>query len=341
MMKNQDLLFKSSEMHEIPFLYGRLQAFSWANSSPRLINTVDAKGIQSLISEWQKIAYEFLFLDCTRIERFLSHSLTSLKEYLKSNALRTVTIVHTGDGGWNAAESDALRDELKRQLRGIDNHEHSDYVAFGSVPHETLKSVQSIVENCLSSRKLEDASIREYVKSSYFRFDREKRLTSTPLKALGIFKAASMIGRPSVHIQTMLRMADEIERVCSEHSGQEIRLMACSRNSACFAFTLHWLCNSFGVEGVDIVDRLGPSGKFVEEYSSSPTNMHYSYILVTDFIVGGAELRAAVAHAHERGKRILKAVCVGSVVPAEEFHSCGVRALVQLAELGLKLEYRL
>jgi hypothetical protein len=221
---------------------------------------------------------------------------------------------------------------------------------YGARANDEEPRIRRFVLNENNGMQLEDAEITRAFKRCYKTLQPGSRLQSTPLLASGIFRATRVIGHPEQFSWTVLRLADRLEEILDGSHGQipaggETRLLACSRNGAALAYCLPPLVHNVSIDGVDIVDRLGPTHCFVEDYAPSRDDNGVSdinYVYVGDFVVGGTELRAALSHVQERRRHLSHALVLGSVLPAAVYsRDFRLVPLVELQSLGLDLHYSL
>lgn len=343
-------------------VYARLQALVWPWSRTPPYDTViptSVDGLAQLAIHCGTI-HKPLVLNCRRITRVMSHALKPLVEVLQANPDVVVAFYDvdgasiprdTADEGFEL--SSTVAKEFDIQLSGITAiKEWGDIPSlsiFGSRASHYAPTIRKFVTETDQGRKVEDSEIRNAFVRCYQRFPKPARLTSTPLLAGGMFRATRIIREPAQLSWTVLRLADQLEQILDGKHGPppqgETRLLACSRNGAALAFCLPPLAHHLGIEGVDIVDRLGPAHCFVEDYAPfeyEPINSEVSYIYIGDFVVGGTELRAASAHAQERRRHLTHALCLGSVLPAHCYSTdYTLVSLVELQSLGLDLHYSL
>jgi hypothetical protein len=336
-------------------LYLRLQAYIWPLSAQSFYSNVSSVVSASLIPLVIRSGEtgKPLVVNCRRVLRLLSHAMKPLSEACSKNPNATIAFFEVDgsgsitDGMSDSDSQSSVANELELQLRNLGSlifwNNSPSFAIFGRNAQSKSNSVQSFLSGKVN--EVEQVSIENFVRQSYQTFSSPTRLASTPMLASGVFKAAQITGRPDSMSLVVMRLTDMLEEVLTNESvSPEVRLLACSRHGASLAFCVLPFARSLGVEGIDIVDRLGPTHCYIEEYStrrSVPFVDDFSYILISDFVIGGSEIRAAMAHAHERKRRVTHAVCLGSVLDKTDFPSCSLVSLVDLKKLGLDLSYKL
>lgn len=177
-------------------------------------------------------------------------------------------------------------------------------------------------------------------------------LRSTPLWANGFFNAKEILGCPTAFCWFCYAMARQVNHVISKYIkeaiateqevdiSREIRLLACTQNGVSLAVAVsHLLKHDVLIDGkqaevlgVDVIDRFGPSQKFIEEYCSREDRKPLCYVFVGDFVIAGTELKIAEVHSYHRRVRLRDAVVLGSVLKPSECQ--GDRHAVTTGEHG-------
>jgi hypothetical protein len=84
---------------------------------------------------------------------------------------------------------------------------------------------------------------------------------------------------------------------------------------------------------LEIVDHLGPTAEVIEEYSIERSGVPGSYVVVSDFMMGGTEIKIAREHARRRGSRLAGICVIGALLPPEDYQlGVPVEPLVSLPE---------
>ena len=344
------------EKHGVAYL--RLQSLAWQWSLAGDYDMFTPRCAPALLDIIRKAADDErpLVVNCRRMRRLMSHALKTVAEELTTNPKAVVAFCEV-DGSdsvdlyEDGPPAPTLARELEIQLKSASVLKHwkhrPSHIIYGARAGAFENTIASSLKDTAVGINLEDRSIDAAICSCFVRYATPRRLQSTPLKGPGVFKAARLIGRPPIFARIILRLADHIEDALSDDSfilpDSDIRLLACSRNAACIASCLRGFTEQCGIEGVDIVDRLGPVHRYIEDYSTHRRSVdanEVSYIFVSDFVVGGSELRAALARAQEHQRHLTHALCLGSLLPPEAFaHYCRLLRLTDLSALGMGLSY--
>jgi hypothetical protein len=202
---------------------------------------------------------------------------------------------------------------------------------------------RKITEIIQRQEHVEQAHIRQRVTDCFARFEHGKRqrLSSTPLLASGVFNARALISDPMSFVWVCLLLADKVDKLIADDRLRDPRLMAVSLRGSPLAAAVHLLARNEVL--LEIVDHMGPKHKVLEEYSLKGVEPGRSYILISDFIVGGTELKTAQAYAHWNGCRVTHAVTIGCALQPSEYSQqdppeVSVLPLLDLRQLECRME---
>ncbi len=155
------------------------------------------------------------------------------------------------------------------------------------------------------------------------------RLPSTPLLANGSFDLWKVICKS----QILVWLADEMDRrlefawraLCENPTSMPgvrptiaPRLLAVNVRGAVLAYAMLRFGGGY-YDGVEVIDRFGPRHEPVERYESDPFAAETARLLVTDYVVGGTELKLAEASCVSSGGSLPLAVCVGSMLSENDY----------------------
>lgn len=218
---------------------------------------------------------------------------------------------------------------------------------------DSLSSGPESLSNVLQA--IEDHVLRDAIANCFVK--KGQYLRSTPLWANGYFDAQQIIGDPNVFGWIAFSMARRIRNILSSESQRDkaqpadARLLACTQNGAALAMAATHMISRDITAGdndvklnVDVIDRFGPSQKFIEEYASDEWSTPAYYIFVGDFVIAGTELKIAEVHSYHRQTLLKHAVVIGSVLdhrssedgdrPAKQLlHRVKTHSVIHVADL--------
>lgn len=116
-------------------------------------------------------------------------------------------------------------------------------------------------------------------------------------------------------------------------------LFAVSLRASALASGIALLLGDMYVRTLSVIDSTGPRRTVRPPAAFRDWAQHTDFVLVSDFIVGGSELRAAETFAHMHGGRLLAAASIGTALPGAEYNSeCSIDSLCSLSSVTEKFK---
>lgn len=307
-------------------LYGRMKALTWAFSglgSPDVVESSTGKGLSALLPNLRKP----LVLDCSGMSTLEDHAFESLGGILPSI---DVPLLFTNCiAGFASDLERALGAPAVTELptSGDEQGSVSRVLSFGKNPLEP-KTVQKVVAEGFTA---EQRTIKAIIGNTFEknRGGRYQRLHSTPLLASGYFNSRRLVSKSADFVIVCCALNSRFEALLQRLTPPNPALLAVSMHGAPFAAAVSQLTSPH--VDVEIVDHSGPRHVVNEEYRGDDPYLPVQYIFVSDFVIGGTELRIAVNYAHAKGSIIAHTFAIGSLLEPTEYH-CGI-AIEPLAAL--------
>lgn len=285
------------------FVYVRLKSIAWAANetvSPTVFEEYGGDMLAHIIAHNEPTRP--LLINCAGMIELVDRALAPAAS-AQVDTKRHIVFFNT------EPISELLHRSLKVFDRYIVGYDHL-YVAGHGVSRELSVALIDKV------RTLEQNNITSLIRDSFKPFDGSpRRLNSTPLFATGIFNARSLISDPRSFMWLALFLTDEFEMLLENDKPVRPQLLAVSLRGSPFAAAIRMIARS--EVAIEIVDHLGPVHQLLEEHSLSKTSTGLDYIYVSDFIIGGTELKIAEAYALRNGCRLTHALTLGTALPPE------------------------
>lgn len=289
------------------FTYTRLKGAVWCAqglSYPGQVQRTAAVLLSQLISEDPD---KPLVINCQGIVEIDDHAMESVDSAL-SKGHRRVLFINAG----------AIDQQLGNGLRQA----RDTYTfPFGgcTLIHGRGKQMQrtEVEQLWKTAAECDKAKIQQLVRGSYREYDPPRLMSSTPLRAPGIFDARSLISNPESFAWLCLAMAEALEHLLDEVRPPSPKLLAVSLRASPFAAAVGLLSQQ--QLDIEIVDHLGPKHEILEEYSFDVAPRSASYIYVADFIIGGTELKIAQTYAYTKKASLGGALAIACALPSGDY----------------------
>lgn len=314
--------------------YARLDLLAWSARGPGRAAAVDGSGLAPIAQDLRGPGDLPLVVDCRRIIRLDDHAGGDLRDVLE-DCSRPLIFVRVG------ALSLQLREALGNPAA---TYTVSEEVGEASVYADPVVDPKRVLECFESARSSHLDYIESLVKTAFHEFpDGPHRLASTPLLAQGVFDARGLISARNRFAWTVAAIADELEdlmpqtrtvdlgEVADPVTIRPLGVLAVSLRGSPFAAAAALLTGSH--QRLQVIDHVGPKHRILEEHRLGVLREPMDYILVSDFVVGGTELKIAEAYAQLRGGELVGAVAIGTALSVEEYGtSFQIRRLVDLMD---------
>lgn len=309
----QDVLFTFDGI-----CYSRLRVLSWwagLVEHNKLAGDAGQLIARGLVEDCSSTPF---LLNATGIETFDDHALWHVREALRGRNAPFILV-----------RPDAEKTLLEKVL-GPATWIQVDNSAFGIWGGSV--SASDLVRWTTAADAFEAAKFTEWVKDCFI--PGERRLQSTPFRASGVLDARNIIRRPERFIWASALLAERVQQVIVTAQlgfSRPFRLLAVSLRGSALAVGAA-LMSGYQSE-LHVVDHLGPKYRVLEEHTLYPESFSGEYILISDFVVGGGELRSAMTYAHDRGAVLTHAVTLGrSLGENDYFESVTVSALTDIRD---------
>jgi hypothetical protein len=316
----QDVLFTFDGI-----CYSRLRVLSWwagLVEHNKLAGDAGQLIARGLVEDCSSSPF---LLNATGIETFDDYALAHVREALRGRSAPFI-LVHPD------AEK-TLLEKVLGPATWIQIGESAAGIWGGSVSESDLLRWTAAAE------AFEKVKFREWVNDCFV--PGEKRLQSTPFRASGVLDARKLIRHPARFVWASALLAEKIQEVIVNAQlgySRPFRLLAVSLRGSALAVGAA-LMSGYQSE-LHVVDHLGPKYRVLEEHTLYPESFSGDYILVSDFVVGGGELRSAMTYAHDRGAVLTHAIALGrSLGEADYFESVTVSALTDIREAVPELRF--
>ena len=290
--------------------YTSVYGLIWLNSGLKLPTNLEEKACNALIKMYREVNTEQpLVIDFRNIKDVADRALENLFKVFQDNSREVLLLNY-----------DNISD-------AIDKNTHDHYKK-GSVIH-TLRDGQfcRIFNNVILTsdigekvEELRKNKVADFVKSCFIKFDQEQYLTSTPLKATGIFDAAKLISNHTAFYWICLQLSDMLKSLLNSGKislNKELRILTVNLKSSPFASVVS-LLNKIPLV---TIDHLGPKHKVYDlDILDGLENLkQYSYIYIGDFCVGGTEIKIAKTYAGISNSELNTALVIGGYFQPDIF----------------------
>lgn len=308
--------------------YLRMQDLIWRCQGLNFPTTVRMASAKELAKIMKVIKDpKILVVNFKHVSTIESHSFTDLAENIKSSGVYLA-----------CTHADQVVTQIKSQLEGCNYLNNADLglhvFCYGEMPEKEV-----LINSIGETEAYEVRHMKYLVEKSFTKHPNGfKRLRSTPLLANGIFNARKLSSDPETFREIVLylldKLNDEIER---SQPTREVRLLSVSLRASAFAGALALLSG----QQIEIVDHMGPELKIFEEYSLRNEDAPVDYILIYDFVIGGAEIKIAQTYAYAKGSRVSHALGIGKALKNGLYGSdITVSSLVDILDLDSDVKYK-
>lgn len=211
----------------------------------------------------------------------------------------------------------------------------SQVVAVSMADTKTLDQISKIM---LEIPDIERRNLESIVDGALVRGKAPVRLSSTPIKAGGIYNARSIVTNPAKFLWVSLALSDELHKIIElQKLSPSPILLAVSLRASPFAAILSVLHDL----KCEIVDHMGPDHKIMEQQEYRGHKTRGDHIYIGDFCIGGTEVRTAEAYAIASGRHIRHALVIGSLLEPKEYFKdrISLHALISLKALHPDMQY--
>lgn len=310
------------------YTYTSVNGLVWLHSGLKLPTNLEEKACNAIIKIYKEVNTEQpLVIDFRNIKDVADRAMENLFDVFQTEDREVVLV-----------DYESISDR-------IDKYTH-DYYKKNSVnineDHLKCCKILNHVSFAIGDiygeiQKLRITKISEYVKNAFVKFDSEKYLPSTPLKATGIYDAAKLIANHTAFYWICLELSDQLKgllntRKIEFNANKELRILSVNLKSSPFASVVS-LFNSIPLV---TIDHLGPKHKVFDlDILDGLENLkQYSYIYIGDFTIGGTEIKIAKTYAGISNSDLNTALVIGSYFKNEIFNPAfNLFSLVDIKDL--------
>lgn len=278
-----------------------------------------------------------VILNCVGISAIEDYALDAIRSYLATKS-RCITFLVEG------TNEDVIR-KIEKELNDIpiqrENRQKYQLLICGKP--ELVHSGEIELDNLANIiGRIEYEYVARQVNKSYEPYNppQKKRLHSTPLIADGEFNARSIISNPKAFIWISLLLTDKFLEAVEQDRPKSNRLLAVSLRGSPFAAAIRVLAANY-CPTLEIIDHIGPRHELLEGHISRDNMCGEEYILVSDFVIGGTEIKVAKTYAIALGARLKSAIAIGAYLPGDKAYDTNVklRSVVRLGDAKKDITY--
>lgn len=307
------------------YVYTRMQILAWAANGPGLLHTVE-KNAGDLLADLLKFQKDKpLVVNFQGIVNVDDHALDELFAALNANQQQVIFI-----------NSHHLTDNINKQRKDSGANIHSnpkeDWISIG-------KNDAVDISLILKERdELKRNFISDTIKASFTKFEKERRLSSTPIKANGEYDSNTIISDLKKFTWMTFFLSDALQTVLDTTKLPKIKLLTASLRGAPFAAMLGMICNL----PFETIDHFGPKHKVFDTEFLKRIEKGTNYIYIGDFAFGGTEIKLAKTYTEMKSSSLKHAVVLGNLIEPEHFaDEFNLYSLINLNNLNREAQFSL
>lgn len=335
----KDLKMTNPFLKHPHFVYSRLTAIAWQANlllQPSVFTAAAGSRLRQIIDGWHTDLP--VILNCSGISTIEDHALGEIKNYLDATDRCIAFVVQDG----NEQLFREIDSELKKASISTESIDGSQVLLYGK-----NRNIASSLKSCLDTlvvdtAKMEFKFVSDAVAGCYKpnKDNMLERLESTPLLATGVLNARALIADPVKFVWISLLLTDLFQQVIEEATPKTNRILAVSLRGSPFAAAIRILAHRFS-PSLEIIDHIGPKHELLEEHVGKNEMHGGEYVLVSDFVIGGTEIKIARAYAMAHGATLKNAITIGSYLRGSEYgDAVRLQSLVDISRIVPKLKYK-
>jgi hypothetical protein len=319
--------------------YVRPSTLAWSSvHSPRcqMIDSRVASAIGELAKRESKSA---LVVDCRDISRVEDHAFDSvIDEITGQRAASAIQNTNRSLLFWIPEDLDQQLEQALGRAKVTYSHDDDSMLSL----YGPYKNKSDAVEELNRAQSLLRNSVTDWIADCFQAWEVPQRLPSTPILANGFFDSRIILSDPERFRWTCVALRDLAYEVLSGNEGgyadeggdaysRNVGILAVSLRASAFAAGVSNLLGDNFLSAMSVVDHAGPRKRIFERSMLDEFPDGSDLILLSDFVVGGSELRVAEILAEFRGGRLIGVITLGTALkPAEYSSSCDIKALAHL-----------
>lgn len=320
-LKNEDLGFSTTS-----FVFTRMQVLIWIANGTACLGLIEkdsGKLLSRLISEYDiDKPLVVSFKDIIDID---DHALDDVFKSIEDNQRQLIIL-----DGFHLME---LIYRLKKDSSAnFNSYSEDGIIIIGK--NTPIKNNELIQER----NQAKDNFIKNTVKSTFRKFEKEKRLSSTPIISNGEFDSNKILSNPRLFIWITAFLSDILRDLLDKTILKKVKLLSASLRGAPFASMLGMLHNL----EYETIDHFGPKHKVFEFDFIKKIEKGTSYIYIGDYCFAGTEIKIAKAYTELKSSKLEYALVIGNLIESEVFEDdFELLSLVNLNHLDTEATYKL
>lgn len=299
-----------------PYLFGSdwtytsVDGLIWLNSGLKLPTNLEEKACDALVKIYDEIEIgQRLIVDFRNIKDVADRAFDNLFNRFQHSE-REVMLLNF----------DMIAEQIEKATNQIYTKAYTDYANYG-YRCRVLNKLEFQDENYLPLvNDLRKRKVSDYIKSSFIAFKEERYLRSTPLKASGIFDAATLLSNHTSFFWICLELTELLRLLINSRKinlKKELRILSVNMKASPFASVVSLLMDIPLVT----IDHLGPKHKVYDiDILDDLQNLRsYSYLYVGDFCIAGTEIKIAKTYARISNSELNTAIVIGAYFNEEHF----------------------
>lgn len=326
--------------HFIPhqdFYYTRMMLFSWTcDSEPTNLSQSNGDYLVKCLESDISSTRSLIVINCNDINDIDDHFVDPINKYLSN---KKNVIFFSTDG--KSVVVNHFVTHLNKDIRNNAKHfseDNTESYCFGEGDLSNIK-VKNIINDALA---LEISWLTKEIGYTYKKFDKETRLSSTPLIACGEFNAFMLISDSLKFRWVAILLAEKINKVIQEERRNSYTIIAVSLRGAAIAGAVWEILHFLSGPKMHIVDHIGPRHDILETPSREPNIQLGDCIYIGDFLIAGTEAKIASAYCNFLCGRVRHAFVIGKYTRQDSLgNDMQLHSLVSLKDCINGLRYSL
>lgn len=311
--------------------------FSWTcDSEPTNLSQSNGDYLVKCLESYLFSTRNFILINCNDIKDIDDHFVDPLNKYLSNN--KNVIFFST-DG--KSVVVNHLITHLNKDIRNNAKHFSENNTESYCFVEGGLSNIQ--VKNIINDALILEISwLTKEIGYTYKKFDKETRLSSTPLIARGEFNAFMLISDSLKFRWVAILLAEKINRVIQDEMRSSYTIIAVSLRGAAIAGAVWEILYFLSGPKMHIVDHIGPRHDILETPSREPNIQLGDCIYIGDFLIAGTEAKIASAYCNFLSGRVRHAFVIGKYTKQNSLgNGVKLHSLVNLRDCSDDLYYSL
>lgn len=291
--------------------YTSVDGLVWLNSGLKLPTNLEERACQALVKIYKEVNVEMpLIIDFRNIKDVADRAMDNMFRVFFDSSREIVLI-----------NFDSISVQIDKVIHQVFTKPTKSFILKND-QHCKLLNQSTVKEEDYSTHvnELRALKVRHFVKQCFIPFDEPKYLSSTPIKASGVFDASLIVSTPTPFYWICLELSELLKTLLKTRQiklSKELRLLSVNLKSSPFASVVSLLNNIPLVT----IDHMGPKHKVYDlDILDGLKNLkQYNFIYVGDFCIGGTEIKIAKTYAGISNSELNTAIVVGSLFEGEIF----------------------